>query len=62
VSQILSLALVARDSQEELLFLPRVVDGRDPFHEKKLRPIPTEVDGKKQREMFDALRAVVGNQ
>lgn len=62
MSQILNLALLAPDIQEELLHLPRVVDGRDLIHEKMLRPISAEVDWRKQREMFYALRADVGRQ
>ena len=62
MSQILNLALLAPDIQEELLHLPRVVDGRNPIHEKMLRPIAAKVDWRKQREMFDALRVDVGNQ
>ena len=62
MSQILNLALLAPDIQEELLHLPRIVDGRDPIHEKMLRPISAEVDWGKQREMFQALRVDVGNQ
>lgn len=52
MSQILNLALLAPDIQEELLHLPRIMEGRDPIHEKMLRPISAEVDWRKQREMW----------
>jgi hypothetical protein len=52
MTQILNLIHLAPDIQEELLQLPRVVEGRDPIHEKMLRPIAADVDWKKQREMF----------
>lgn len=61
MSQILNLTLLAHDIQEELLFLPRVREGKAAIHEKLLRPIAAEVDWTKQREMFDALHSEVGN-
>jgi len=62
MSQILNLTLLAPDIQEELLFLPRVREGKATIHEKLLRPIAAEVDWGKQPEMFDALNAEVGSQ
>lgn len=52
MSQILNLALLAPDIQEELLFLPRVTAGKPTIHEKMMRPITTEVDWDRQREMW----------
>ena len=52
MSQILNLTLLAPDIQEELLFLPRVTAGKPTIHEKMLRPITTEIDWEKQREMW----------
>lgn len=52
MSQILNLALLAPDIQEELLFLPRVFSGTPAIHEKMLRPIVAEVDWAKQRAMW----------
>jgi hypothetical protein len=49
MSQILNLTLLAPDIQEELLFLPRVTEGKATIHEKMLRPIAGEVDWEKQR-------------
>lgn len=55
MSQILNLALLAPDIQEELLFLPRVETGKPTIHEKMLRPVSAEMDWEKQREMWRAL-------
>jgi len=55
MSQILNLALLAPDIQEELLFLPRVDTGKATIHEKMLRPVSAETDWEKQREMWRAL-------
>lgn len=55
VSQILALALLAPDIQEELLFLPRVITGKPTIHEKMLRPIAAEVDWERQRRMWQGL-------
>ena len=52
MSQILALALLTSDIQEDLLFLPRFTAGKATVHEKMLRPICTEVDWEKQRGMW----------
>jgi hypothetical protein len=52
ISQILGLTLLAPDIQEELLFLPRVVEGKASIHEKMLRPIVKVIDWDRQREMW----------
>lgn len=52
VSQIMNLNHLAPDIQEELLFLPRVSTGRPPITEKLLRPIASQIDWNKQREMW----------
>ncbi len=54
MTQILNLLYLAPEFQEELLFLPRVMSGKDPVHEKMLRPIAAEVDWGRQREMWEA--------
>ncbi len=46
ITQIMNLLHLAPDIQEELLFLPRTVSGRDPIHEKLLRPIVAETSQK----------------
>jgi hypothetical protein len=56
MSQILALTLLAPDIQEELLFLPRVTEGKSAIHEKMLRPISAEIDWERQREMWRVLR------
>lgn len=52
MTQIMNLLNLAPDIQEELLFLPRVTNGRDPIHEKMLRPIAAHVSWKEQRELW----------
>lgn len=52
MTQIMNLLHLAPDIQEELLFLPRVTDGRDPIHEKMLRPITKMVSWSEQRRMW----------
>ena len=52
MTQILNLTLLAPEIQEELLHLPRVVEGREPIHEKMLRPISAEIDWDAQRDMW----------
>ncbi len=58
VSQILALALLAPDIQEQLLFLPRVTAGKPTIHEKMLRPIAAEVDWERQRRMWMQLISI----
>ena len=57
MTQIMNLLHLAADIQEEVLFLPIVVTGRDPVHEKLLRPVAAEISWGKQREMWVKLRA-----
>jgi hypothetical protein len=52
VTQIMNLLNLAPDIQEELLFLPRTVKGRDPIRERHLRPIAAVLDWRKQRRMW----------
>jgi hypothetical protein len=52
VTQIMNLLRLAPDIQEELLFLPRVTEGKAAIHEKRLRPIAAETDWARQREMW----------
>ena len=56
MTQILSLTLLAPDIQEELLHLPAAESGREPIHEKVLRPIVTEVDWRRQRMLWSKLK------
>jgi len=59
VTHIMSLLHLAPDIQEELLFLPRVIEGRDPVRERMMRSIAAEVDWGKQRKMWRELKAGV---
>ncbi|TWT40204.1 hypothetical protein KOR42_49460 [Thalassoglobus neptunius] len=52
MTQIMNLLNLAPDIQEELLFLPRVTSGRDPVHERMLRPLTAQASWKKQRKMW----------
>ena len=56
VTQIMNLTHLAPDIQEELLYLPRVLNGRAPIHERRLRPIVAEIDWSKQRVLWRMLR------
>jgi hypothetical protein len=55
MTQIMNLLHLAADIQEEILFLPDVSSGRDPIHERMLRPITAEIDWDRQRQMWLAL-------
>jgi hypothetical protein len=52
VTQIMNLLLLAPDIQEDILFLPRTIRGRDPITERDLRPITAVVDWAKQRRIW----------
>lgn len=52
MTQIMNLLHLAPDIQEELLFLPRTIAGKDTVTEKMLRPIAAEADWGKQRKMW----------
>ena len=55
ITQIMNLLHLTPDIQEQLLFLPRVTSGRDPIHEKMLRPICAENNWARQREMWEKI-------
>ncbi|RLJ02122.1 MAG: hypothetical protein DRP08_04835, partial [Candidatus Aenigmatarchaeota archaeon] len=57
VTQIMNLLLLAPDIQEEILFLPRTLTGRDPIRERMIRPIAAVPDWRKQRKMWKQLLA-----
>ena len=57
LSQIRRLTELAPSIQEELLFLPKIVAGRDPIHEHTLRKVAGIVDWGAQRQAFRALMA-----
>jgi DNA invertase Pin-like site-specific DNA recombinase len=52
MSQIMGLTELAPSIQEELLFLPRTVQGRDRIHETELREIAKVIDWEQQRKLF----------
>ena len=52
VTQIMNLLLLAPDIQEEILFLPRTLNGRDVVREHMVRPIAAVLDWRKQRRMW----------
>jgi len=49
MTQIMNLLHLAPDIQEELLFLPLVMKGRDPVHERMLRRVAAMIDWHDQR-------------
>ena len=49
ITQIMNLLLLAPDIQEQVLFLPRILHGRDPIHLQDVQPIALEWDWTKQR-------------
>jgi hypothetical protein len=57
VSQIMNLLCLAPDIQEELLFLPRTMRGRDQIILKQMQEIAIERDWRTQREMWRRLRS-----
>jgi hypothetical protein len=56
MTQIMNLNLLAPDIQEELLHLSPAKAGREPVHEKALRPITAELDWNRQRTMWASLK------
>src|SRR5205809_7044711 len=55
LSQIASLLCLAPDLQEDILFLPRTLRGRDPIHLQHLLPIAAIPDWRKQRSRWKSL-------
>ncbi len=55
LSQIASLLGLAPDLQEEILFLPRTLRGRDPIQLRQLLPIAAIPDWRKQRSRWKSL-------
>lgn len=56
MTEIMNLLHLAPGIQEQLLFLPRVMEGKDPITERELRPIVAEADWRKQRKEWAASR------
>ena len=57
VTQIMNLLNLAPDIQEDLLFLPITLRGRDPIREIHIRPIAAVLDWRKQGKMWRELQA-----
>ena len=57
ITQIMNLLSLAPDIQEEILFLPRTVKGRDRLREKEVRPIAAVPHWSRQRKMWAKLTA-----
>jgi hypothetical protein len=55
MSHIMNLLLLAPDIQEQILFLPAVVRGRDPIHLSRLQPIARIPNWSKQRQLWAAM-------
>ena len=56
VTQIMNLLLLAPDIQEEILFLPQILSGRDPIRERYIRPLTSMLDWRKQRRLWKQLQ------
>lgn len=55
MTQIMNLLHLAADIQEQILFLPRVLKGNDPVHEKMLRPVTAQTDWRRQRAIWSQI-------
>ena len=55
ITQIMNLLHLAPDIQTEILFMPRVTEGRDPIAERHVRPIAAEPSWAKQRILWQDL-------
>jgi hypothetical protein len=56
VSQVMSLLNLAPDVQEEVLFLPPTLRGRDAVRLHELLPVARELDWRRQRKLWQAVR------
>lgn len=56
MTQIMNLLHLAPDIQEGVLFLPEVTSGRDPIHEKLLRPISAKISWERQRHAWRQIK------
>jgi hypothetical protein len=57
MTQIMNLVNLAPDIQEEILFLPNTVTGRDVVGERDVRPVAAQADWARQRALWRALLA-----
>ena len=56
ITQIMNLLNLAPDIQEDILFLPNTMKGRDPILEKDLRPVAAVPHWNRQRKMWAQMR------
>ena len=56
ISQIMNLLLLAPDIQEEILFLPRTLRGRDALRIWQLQPVALTADWGQQRKMWRQIK------
>ena len=56
ITQIMNLLNLAPDIQEDILFLPNTMKGRDPILEKDLRPVAAVPHWSRQRKMWAQMR------
>jgi hypothetical protein len=56
MTQVMSLLLLAPDIQEEIVFLPETMMGRDPVSERSLRRVTAIVRWDRQRKAWRELR------
>ena len=56
ITQIMNLLNLAPDIQEDILFLPNTIKGRDPILEKDLRPVAAVPHWSRQRKMWAQMR------
>ena len=57
ITQIMNLLCLAPDIQEEILFLPRTMHGRDPLQLRRLQPVAQILDWRRQRARWRQLMA-----
>ena len=56
ITQIMNLLNLAPDIQEDILFLPNTMKGRDPLLEKDMRPVAAVPHWSRQRKMWAQMR------
>jgi hypothetical protein len=61
VTQIMNLLCLAPDIQEQILFLPRTEQGRDPIILAQLQPIAAKLDWRRQREEWSRMQQSFGS-
>jgi hypothetical protein len=61
MTQLMNLLHLAPEIQEELLHQPPVLKGRDPIHERMLRPMTIEADWDDQRRLWRSRFSAISN-